>query len=85
MSMSFADAYLGFTLIRLLNERQVGLIYDALDGAPLTFNDADIEAIAVFLAEVEDNCGDEEEITWEVRIALARLLAQHPSSEHLLG
>ena len=33
MSMSFADAYLGFTLMRLLSEHQVGLIYDALDDA----------------------------------------------------
>jgi hypothetical protein len=75
--MSFADAHLGFTLLRLLNQHQIGLIYDALDDdAPLTFNDADIAAIAIFLEEVEDACGDEEEITWEVRVALARLLAQ---------
>jgi hypothetical protein len=74
--MSFADAHLGFTLLRLLNEHQIRVIFDVLDGSPVVVSNGDVAAINRFLEEVECDCGEAELVTHEVRFVLERLLAQ---------
>ena len=74
--MTFAGVHIASSHMRYLTDKQVNLIYDALDGSNEVATKDDIVTIANFLAALQYDLGDQEEITQEVRTALNRLLAQ---------